>query len=210
MTFVIVSVFCSLAIFFLLSYDRFRQSPEERYFPWLRSRIPIVIKTPWIQRLREVYGAWFLMRYPAGQRWVFIALAISYLFLVLSGFVFAFIGVRLFGMFLLLHVVLGALFAVSLCLAVVLRARYYVWHEEDGAAANLKTREGKKKMWQVILFWIFALSGLVLVAAALGQMLPSFSLRAQLSLFEVHRYAALGIFLAGIAYWYFSYMDEGR
>jgi hypothetical protein len=209
LTFVIVSAICSLALFFLLSYYRFRLSPEDRYFSWLRNRFPIVIKPPWIERLKEFYGAWFLMRYPANQRLIFLGLAASYLYLVLSGFVFAFAGVRLFGFFLLLHVVLGALFAVCLCLAVVLRARYYVWREEDGAAANLKTREGKRKAWQILTFWVFTASGLILVSAALGQMLPSFSLRAQLTLFEFHRYAALGILLAGIAFWYFSYGDEG-
>jgi len=210
LTFAIVSAVFLLALFFLLSYHRFRLSPEDRYFSWLRNRFPFVIKTPWIQRLKEFYGAWFLMRYPANQRWIFLGLAASYLYLALSGFVFAFTGVRLFGFFLILHVVLGALFAVCLCLAVLLQARYYTWREEDGAAANLKTREGKRKAWQVVLFWIFNLSGFVLVVAALFQMLPVFSLRAQLTLFEVHRYAALGILLAGIAFWYFSYGDEAH
>jgi hypothetical protein len=210
LTFVIISVFCLLALFFLLSYHRFSQSSEDSYFPWFRSCVTIVIKTPWTERFEEVYRSWFLPRYPANQRWIYLSLAGSYCYLVLSGFLFVFIRVRLSGLFLLLHVALGAVFAVCLSLAVVLRARYYTWHEEDGAAENLRIKAGKRKLWQVVLFWIFTVSGLVLVATALCQMLPAFSLRGQLIIFQVHRYAALEIFLAGIAFWYFSLVDEGR
>jgi hypothetical protein len=48
----------------------------------------------------------------------------------------------------------------------------------------------------------------VLVSTALFQMLPSFSLRSQLTIFEIHRYAALEIFLAGIAFLYFSLVGD--
>lgn len=209
-TFLIASLFCLLVVFFLLFYHRFRLVPEGRYFSWLRRRMAILVKTFSIRRSKEIYRSWFILKYPASQRWIYVGLAISYGYLSLSGFIFAFIGVRLFGVFLLLHVVLGSLFAICLCLAVILRARYYVWREADGAAENLKTREGKRKLWQVMLFWIFAASGLSLVVTALGQMLPFFSLRAQLVIFNLHRYAALAILLAGIAYWYFTFVDEER
>lgn len=210
LTFIIISIFCLLALFFLLSFHRFRRSPEDRYFPWLQKRLPIFVKSPWIERTKETYRFWFIQRYPADQRWIYLSLASSYCYLVLSGFLFAFIRVRLFGSFLLLHVVLGALFAVCLGLAVVLRARFYAWNMEDLALPNLKTEEGKRKIWQIVLFWIFVASGLVLVVTALFQMLPQFSLRTQLVIFEVHRYAALEIFLAGIAFLYFSLVDDGR
>ena len=208
MTFVILSLLCLLALLFLLSYHRFRHSPEDFYFLWLQTRIPVFLKTRWLERSKEIYHSWFIQRYPANQRWIYLSLAFSYFYLILSGFLFALLGIRLFGLSLLLHVVLGALFAVCLCLAVVLRARFYAWNAEDFAAANLKTNAGKRKMWQVILFWIFVASGLVLVSTALFQMLPSFSLRSQLIIFEIHRYAALEIFLAGIAFLYFSLVDD--
>jgi hypothetical protein len=129
--------------------------------------------------------------------------------------VFVIIGsTRLFGSILLLHVVLGGLFAVCLCLAVILRARYYVWDGEDTQetknAVNIKTRTGKRMLWQVILFWVFVASGLVLIVTALFQMLPQFSLRAQMVIFEIHRYAALEILLAGIALFYFSLVDSSH
>lgn len=210
MTFIIVSTLCLIALFFLLSYHRFRHSPKDHYFPWLRSRLPIMVKTPWIERAKELYRSWFIQRYPANQRWIYLGLAASCCYLVLSGFLFAFIRVRLFGLFLLLHVGLGALFAVCLGLAVVLRARFYTWNEEDLALPNLKTEAGKRKIWQIVLFWIFVASGLVLIVTALFQMLPQFSLRTQLVIFEVHRYAALVIFLAGFAFLYFSLVDDSR
>ena len=208
MTFIIVSLFCFLALFFLLSYHRFRQCPEVRYFPWLRGRIPVFFKTPWIERSREIYASQFIQRYPANQRWIHMGLAISTIYLILSGLLFAFIRVRLTGAVLLLHVVLGGLFALCLSLAVLLRARYYTWSEEALLPANLKTKAGKRKLWLIILFWIFVASGLVLVVTALLQMLPQISLRAQLVVFEVHRYAALEILLAGIAFLYFSLVDD--
>jgi hypothetical protein len=124
------------------------------------------------------------------------------------------LGLRIFGFFLLLHVVLGGLFSVCLCLAVVFRARYYVWDPEDfkgkKGSLNLKTRSGMRKLWQIIFFWVFVASGFALILTALSQMLPSFSLRAQFVLLEVHRYAALGLLLASIAFFYFSVIDEGQ
>ena len=208
LTFLVVSVFCLLALFFLLSLHRFKQSPDDHYFRWLQNRIPILFKTLWIERSKQIYCSWFIPRYPANQRWIYLGLAFSYSYLVLSGFIFAFLKVRLFGLILLLHVVIGAVFAVCLCLAVVLRARYYTWNERDWAPANLKTRAGKRKVWQIVLFWIFITSGLVLVLTALFQMLPAFSLRAQLIILDVHRYAALEILLAGVAFLYFSLVDD--
>jgi len=210
LTFVIISIFCLLALFFVLSYHRFGNSPEDRYFPWLRGRIPIFVKTPWIKRIHELYQSWFIQRYPVNQRWIFLGLAFTYCYLVLSGFIFALISVRLYGLVLLLHVVLGGLFSVFLCLAVVLRARFYKWNVDDLAPANLKTKAGKRKVWQIVLFWIYVASGLVLIVTALFQMLPQFSLRAQLIIFEVHRYGALEILLAGIAFLYFSLVDDGQ
>ena len=210
MTFTIITVFCLLALFIWLSFYSFRLSPEDRYFPWLRGRISKALKEPWIERAGGIYRLRFIQRYPADQRWIYLGLAASCAYLVLSGMIFALIHVRLFGLFLLIHVVLGGLFAVCLCLAVMLRARFYVWNRDDFAPENLKTEAGKRKAWQVILFWIFVTSGLVLVVTALFQMLPQFSLRHQIFVFEVHRYAALGILVAGIAFMNFSEVDDGR
>jgi len=221
----IVTVVFILALLFLLSYHRFRRSPGsgisgsegfilKNYFSWLGNRPIALFRIPWLERGEELYRIRIIQRYPPTQRWIFICLGLSASYLILSGFLFALLGLRIFGFFLLLHVVLGGLFAVCLCLAVIFRARYYVWDPENfkgkEGAFNLKTKSGIRKLWQVIFFWIFVASGFVLILTALSQMLPSFSLRTQLVLFEVHRYAALELLLASIAFFYFSVVDERR
>jgi len=221
----IITVISVLALLFALSYHRFRNSHDSAYkasdgfllgsyFPWLGSRMIVLFGIPWIKRSEELYDTWFTQRYKPRERWIFICLALSFCYLILSGILFALLGLRLFGLFLLLHVILGGLFAVCLCLAVVLRARYYVWDTEifkgRKGAMNLKTKPGIRKLWQIILFWIFVASGFVLIITALSQMLPYFSLRTQLVLLEVHRYAALESLLAAIAFFYFSFIDDSR
>jgi hypothetical protein len=221
----IIAVVFVLALLFMLSSYRFRERPGsdvkgsggsvlKDYFSWIGYRSTALLKVPWVERAKELYRNWIIQRYPPAQRWVFIGLALSVSYLTLSGFLFALLRVRIFGLFLLLHVVLGGIFAVCLCLAVILRARYYVWDPEDfkgkKGILNLKTRLGVRMLWQIIFFWTFVASGFMLILTALSQMLPSFSLRTQLVLFEVHRYAALGLLLSVIAFFYFSVFDEGR
>jgi hypothetical protein len=221
----IVTVVLVLALVLVLTYHRFRHSPGsgisgfdrfmvKDYFSWLGNRSTSLFRIPWLKRGEELYRMWIIRRYPPRQRWIFICLGLSAGYLVLSGFLFALLGVRTYGFFLLLHVVLGGLFAVCLCLAVIFRARYYVWDPEDfegkKGTLNLRTRSGMRKLWQIICFWVIVASGFVLILTALSQMLPSFSLRTQLVLFEVHRYAALELLLASIAFFYFSVVDEGQ
>ncbi len=223
--FMTLAVVCVFVLLFVLSYHRFRSRTGSRvrepgrfiwrdYFSWLKGSPAALFKSLRTERLGELYEIWIVQRYPSAQRWIFICLALSGSYLILSGFLFSFLGVRIFGFFLLLHVVLGGLFAVCLCLAVSVRARYYVWDPEDfkgeKGALNLKTKSGRRVVWQISFFWIFVASGLILILTALSQMLPSFSLRTQLVLFEVHRYAALVLLLASMGFFYFSRVDEGR
>lgn len=217
----IITIVTLVIVLFLLTFHRFRtgHTPTEKdlpaqgkYFRWLTGRITNLIKIPWTERFKEWYDAWIVQAYPAKQRWIFIGLGSSFGYLILSGFFFALAGIRLQGVFLLLHVVLGGLFAVCLGLAVFLRARHYTWDLEDfegeKGVLNLRTGAAKRKVWQIFLFWVFTASSLTVICTALAQMLPSFSLRTQLVLFEVHRYAALGALLAAIAFIYFSRIDD--
>ena len=217
----IITVVTLLILLFLLTFHRFRTGPiragkdsppQAKYFPWLVDRILGLFKIPWAERFKGWYDAWIIQIYPPKQRWIFIGLGLSFGYLVLSGFFFALAGIRLQGVFLLLHVILGGLFAVCLGLAVFLRARYYTWDLEDfegqKGALNLQTGAAKRKIWQIVLFWIFTASGLVLIVTALAQMLPYISLRAQLVMYEVHRYAALESLLAFIVFVYFSRIDD--
>lgn len=216
----IITVFSVPALLLVLSLHRYHNIPRKKsegssgrlwegYFPWLGSRLGAWFKAAGGEYVKKCYHSWITQRYPASQRWIFICLGLSFCYLTLSGFVFVFLGsTRLFGLILLLHVVLGGLFAVCLCLAVILRARYYMWDGEDAVqkqnTADFKTRMGKRSLWQILLFWAFVASGVVLMVTALLQMLPQFSLRTQMVIFEIHRYAALEILLAGMALFYFS------
>lgn len=219
--FAVITAVTLLILFFLLTSHRFRGSriknekdtaAQAKYSSWLLDRISALIRISWSDRLKELYSSWISQQYPARQRWIFIGLVLSFCYLVLSGFVFASTGIRLQGVFLLLHVVLGGLFAVCLGSAVILRSGYYTWDLEDfegkKGALNLRTDAARRKIWKIVLFWFFTASGLVLIGTAFAQMLPYFSLRAQLVLFETHRYAALTALLAAIAFVYFSRIDE--
>ena len=205
----IITVFSVLALLLVLSLHRYHHSSPSGgkrspghllggYFPWLGNRVWAWFKTAGSEYVKKRYHSWITKRYPASQRWIFVCLGLSFGYLVLSGFVFAFLGsTRLFGLILLLHVVLGGLFAVCMCLAVILQARYYMWDREEAIqvqnTAGLNPRIGKRRLWQILL-----------------QMLPQFSLRTQIIIFEIHRYAALEILLAGMALFYFSLVDNSQ
>jgi hypothetical protein len=137
----------------------------------------------------------------------------SFCLLAASGFLFALLGShRLFGVFLLLHVTLGGVFAVCLPLTVILWARYYMFDTGNpGQVEGPSTSEekpGQQWQWKKIFFWTFMVSGFFLIVSALTLMLPYFSLIAQLDLFEVHRYSALVSLLSAVAFTRFSRVND--
>ncbi len=185
------------------------------YIPWLFSRLFAFLKTAGTKGWRERYQQWVVKRHPGRERWVIICLGTSFCLLVASGFPFALlISQRLYGIFLLLHVTLGGVFAVCLPLALILRARHYSFDTEDteyGQAASLPGEKStSQSLWSKIFFWLFVASGLSLAVTALTLMLPYFTLVAQLDLFEVHRYSALVSLLSAIAFTYFSRVDDKK
>lgn len=144
----------------------------------------------------ELAEEWAGKRYPGWRQWVFFGLILSYVFLAFTGFAFSIFSTRgLYGLLLLLHVVGGGIYAVSLSIMVVLRARDYSF-------ATL--RAGIPSLLPSFFFWIFILSGLSLIVTALNSMLPFFSFNTQLGIKEFHRYSALVSLLSAIAFVYFS------
>ena len=99
----------------------------------------------------------------------------------------------------MLHVCAGGVFAVSLALALVLRARSYVFFPEEE-----KIEKNSSFSWSRIYFWLFIVAGFLLIATSLVMMLPLFSLNVQIDLFEVHRYSALIAVLAAVTFVYFA------
>ena len=105
----------------------------------------------------------------------------------------------------MLHVCAGGVFAVSLALALVLRARSYVFSPEEE-----KTEKNSSSTRRRIYFWLFIVAGFLLIVTALVMMLPIFSLKVQIDLFEVHRYSALIAVLAAAAFLYFAQATKNK
>ena len=226
MIFNLVTVLSVLGMIFALTIHRFRKSqaasrkgpdevPVTSYLPWLFSRVYAFLKTAGIKGWRERYQRWIALRHPGRERWVIICLGLSFCFLAASGFPFALLSAyRLYGIFLLLHVMLGGVFAVCLPLALILRARHYSFDAENPnpkkAASPPEGKSTTSSLWPRIFFWLFVASGLCLIVTALTSMLPYFSLVAQLDLFEIHRYSALVSLLSALAFTYFSRVDDKK
>lgn len=226
MIFSIVTVLSVLGMLFALTIHRFRklkkasrQSPDKvpvnSYIPWIFSRLFAFLKTAGIKGWRERYQRWVVPGHSGRERLVIICLGTSFCLLAASGFPFALLSAqRLYGTFLLLHVILGGVFAVCLPLALISRGRHYSFDVKDPEHGQLASSPGGKSTihtpWSKIFFWLFIASGLCLIVTALTLMLPQFSLVAQLDLFELHRYSALVSLLSAIAFTYFSRVDDKK
>jgi hypothetical protein len=216
MLFRIVALLALAATAFRLSLFRFQEAvspksriPEpfrfDRYRGWLRERLSRVFEPAFPKRAVGVVAAWLKIHYPGWRIGIWAALALSFCYCAASGLVFAiFVPRGLWGVPLLLHVMAGALFAVSLAAAVAFRARRFGFEPEKGRAEVQCLVCPVLKIVPVplartIAFWAFVASGLVLTATSLLSMLPWFVYTAQLSFIGIHRYAALAATLAAIA-----------
>lgn len=156
----------------------------------------------------------FFLRYPVVEKWGTISLSVSFIFLAVSGFIYAlFFTQNLHGYPLLFHVILGGIFAICLPLVVVLQAPVFsFWSKETEFANKIpggRKRTGPVPLIQKIFFWLFVISGFLLILTALTSMLPAFSLKDQLSMADIHRYSALVALLSAIAFAYFTIVKDG-
>ena len=143
---------------------------------------------------------------PVFEKLLAAGLILSFLYLALSGLAFALIpGCSLFGAFLVLHVMLGGLFALCLTLVVLLRARDFVFNAPG--SGGLPTQE--KMVWKT-MFWIFSAAGAALTATALVPMLPLLTHTGQLQALSLHRYSALIAILSFCLFIYFSFLSQGK
>ena len=202
----IIFIVSVLALLLTLSIHRFLETKRKvpaasgtassSYFSWVLHSIFFSLK-----HFKQSYQKKAVQRYKTGERWILIFLSLSYGYLAASGFVFSLAGIRLQGVFLLLHMLLGGLFAACLSLTVVFQARFYRFDTPSTASHQRPS---------IFLFWIFVACGCLLIATALCLMLPVFSLRSQLDIFAVHRYGALASFLSAISFISFSRNDGSR
>jgi hypothetical protein len=175
------------------------------YFSWLGQGVSGLSGPSTWSSVRTIVKKW-LDSYPlAWMRWAVAGLVLSFSYLGASGFAFAVFTTRgIFGLPLLLHVIAGGIFAVCLAVILVFRVRKYVFltgkpgPAEFSAVTSSWTFSALRT--QSVLFWLFIISGLFLVATALFSMLPYFSYKAQLSLVETHRYSALVSLLTAMVF----------
>ena len=212
-------IFAALSIAVLagrLAYIRFREATiiggaqvgslsRTAYLRWLVRNILSLFGPSGWRSLRALYGFCLTFHPTVLMKVVFSGLVWSSLFLALSGIGFALFSPRgLFGIFLLLHVVAGGIFAVCLAFDVVLRAREYNFALEVLAHGRRSIRSFldsfSPPLHRSLLFWSFALAGFILVVTALFSMVPYFSLSAQLALVETHRWSALAAVLIAMLF----------
>jgi hypothetical protein len=201
MVFTIITVLSILGLGFWLTNARFAAKPpapgnKVDYFSWLWAGIREISKKELFKKAQDILNNWIKSYYPGWTKWIFWAFAASFIYQAASGFLFAVFSPRgMFGIVLLAHVSVGGLFAVSLAMMLILRARAYRLDQEEEAAtlgvAPWPLKNISKSMLRKILFWLFAVAGLGLIATALGSMVPVFSFETQQAMIDVHRYGAL-------------------
>lgn len=197
MIFALFTILSFLAMSAAISAGRFRAtgaSLEQGYSRWLKRGAMDFLKHPrkTLDAGADRFRGWCASEYPGWMIWIPGILFASIVYQAISG-----IGAALFfrngmrGIFLLLHMAAGGLFAVSLALNLALRAR-------DHGKFPLTHPHSS------IAFWIFMGCGILLTATALGSMMESFSLRGQLTFIGIHRYAATILVLATAARYEFA------
>ncbi len=196
-----------------LAYIRFREGTILRgaqagslsrtaYFRWLgRNALSLLSPSGW-RSIRSLYDYCLTFQPTRLMKAVFSGLAWSSIFLALSGIGFALFSPHgLFGIFLLLHVIAGGIFALCLAIDVVLRAKEYDFVLDVLALGRRSIRllldNYSPPLHRSLLFWGCALAGFILVVTALFSMVPYFSFSTQLALVETHRWSGLaGLLMA--------------
>jgi hypothetical protein len=224
MLFIIITVLAVLGLAFRLTFFRFLSgtpSADKRDLPalagaygeWLGDGMRTFFKPGFLIKVQTFYRTWVGQNYPGWRQWVFAALVLSFGYCAASGFFFAiFVPRGMFGVPLLCHVMAGGLFAISLAAALILRAGAFrpdagdPGSEKCGFCPALKNLP--KKGILTTLFWMSAAAGLCLIVSALASMLPYFHYRAQMPLFEFHRYGALADLLLVMAYFDFGVLPR--
>lgn len=216
MLFRIVSIVSILGLVGRLTYLRFRHDTVvagaqtgslswHSYLRWLGGGVSSLARPAGWVWLRVTYAYCCSPYPPPVLRLVFIALSTSLIYLAVSGFAFAIFSPRgLFGIPLVLHVVAGGVFALSLAANTLFRAKEYTSIIEvftsGGRPMAYLLGLFSRPLRQSVLYWVSVMAGLALVVTALFSMLPQFSFRTQVGLVEVHRWSALVLVLVAMAF----------
>lgn len=191
-----------------LAFFRFQRSGSTESFPsWLRGRLTSLLKERRGQGFRDWHAQHLVRPNPPRQRWIFLGMLLSFLYLALSGFVFAvFFSGPLRGIFLMAHVSLGGLFAVCLALVAFIRARVYDFGMDSDPRG---AQTGRPLFVSRLLFWVFVCSGLFLTLTALLMMLPWLAQPGHARILDLHRYSSLIAVLSASAFAVFNLDTPG-
>ena len=217
MLFTIITILAVAAAVLGLAFHRFWTTRQEARSTILYSEILkkslawFALRTIQMSR-RASPGAWWryikslsLWHRPLLERWLYICLYGSFLYLAASGFFFAvFIPRGLFGYPLMGHVMAGGLFAASLTVLVIFKGRDFVSVPKP-VDLSLSLLDPRKMgitaaRVKVAAFWLFVLAGFLLTLSALLPMLPLLRTPGQEFMFEFHRYSALLSLLGGMVF----------
>ena len=205
--FVLLTALCLPGLFFGLSFHHFQSKPPRNskagikgYFRWAGpalwdslSHAPKILSTHVPSLFKDL---------PCGllEKILAAGLGLSFTYLALSGLVFALIpGVPIHGLFLVLHVILGGMFAICLTLLVLFRAGDFFF---DSTRAEAPVTQ-ETIIWKA-LFWLIAAGGAMLILTALVPMLPLLTHTGQIQALSLHRFASLFTLLAFISFIYFG------
>jgi hypothetical protein len=194
-----------LIVAFLVTFSYTKQKKTDKEIPdkkqvpnfsgWLISGLRSFFKTSLKNRIKKTGS--LISELSITEKIIWGGLALSFLYLFLSGFFSSLFSLRrMFGIALLFHIVLGGLFAVFLCVCLFLYAKKF----------SLSSSFSSEN----ILFWIFILSGLFLAGTSLCMMLPIYTYRTQLFLFELHRYSALTATLTAVLFLYTAFSKNEK
>ncbi len=175
------------------------------YGKWLGPRLKSTFTRTTCRTAWTVLSDWTRAYYPGWTKWIFAGFGLSLVYLAASGLFYAiFIPRGMSGFPLLGHMGFGGLFALTLAALLLWRGRAYVPDKGEAevfeAFARPIFKNLSKSLLRKILFWALAFFGFVLIATALGSMLPLFVFDAQRAFIGVHRYAALALVLTAIVF----------
>jgi hypothetical protein len=217
MIFAIISILTILGILFRETAVRFLETqpkPAEgarlafafpAYFEWLGARTKSSLRVETAQKTWTAFEGWCAKYYPGWTKWLFAAFILSFAYLAASGLFFAvFISRGMYGFPLVGHVSLGGLFALLLAGLLMARARDYRFDKNEEAVFERFLcpifKNIPRAFVRKILFWAFAVFGLLIILSALLSMLPILPADAQKTLLLIHKYTALGSVLAAIVF----------
>jgi len=157
--------------------------------------------------LNRFFDKVLTVRYPLFEKWIFLLFCASLIFLSLTGFFFAlFISRGLHGYLLLLHVAVGGVFALTLAVLVVLRAKLFsspgTW--KIGKISQKQENATSINLQQAAAAWLVVIAGLFQVVGSLVLMMPLFSTEINRDITALHRWVGLLALLAAVYYTYLS------